>query len=318
MYYMIKIFHVTVFLIIANVCLNAQQFNALEQATSEHITIEGSNVSMIPPPEFAPSENFKGFQNPEDPYSMIMLLEIPGPYEEISTGFNEEKLKEQNMTLLSKKEIIINDTPGLFIELDQEASGITFSKYLIIYGKEATTLINGVYLKENKEVGNLIKEAMLSTYIDNSLSVDKRVVLKYNIDESAGNMKFNAVMGNSIMFNRDGKIPTESKDGLSLIVDESYAEVDIKDKKVFCLGRLRNMPGSYAPITQKGIKEIEINGFEGFELFGKNNENKKEEVYQVVLFKEGGGYYLFFASYLRDGGQSLEDVKKVIATFEVK
>lgn len=45
---------------------------------------------MIPPISFKPSSNFKGFQDPEDPTSMIMTMEIPGPFAEATKGFNSE------------------------------------------------------------------------------------------------------------------------------------------------------------------------------------------------------------------------------------
>jgi len=296
----------------------AQEFNGLKAPSPKHLLIDGTNVNMIPPEGFLPSENFKGFQNPEDPYSMIMLMEIPGPYEEVSAGFSEENLIKQGMTLLSKKDILINQQSGMFLELDQEASGIIFSKYILVYGHESTTLINGVYLKESKDTKILIKDAMLSTFIDNAVEVDPRGALKYTLDETVAALKFNAVMGNSSLFNRDGKIPTESADKLSLIIDESFANAEIKDHKVFCLGRLREAPGDYSLITQKGINEIEIAGLKGYELYGKSAENVKEEVYQAVVFKEEGGYFIFFASYIRGKGQSAEDVKKMIRTFELK
>lgn len=313
-----KIYHLFILLVLLSTGLFAQDFNALKAPTQDHLLINGTNVNMIPPEGFLPSENFKGFQNPEDPYSMIMLMEIPGPFEEVSAGFSEENLTNQGMTLLSKKDIIINQKSGLFLELDQNASGVVFSKYILVYGQESTTLINGVFLKESADLKVQMKDAMLSTFIDNSIEVDPRAALNYTLDETVSDLQFNAVMGNSSLFNRDGKIPTESADNLSLIIDESYADAAIKDQKVFCIGRLREAPGDYSVITQKGIKDIEIAGMKGYELYGKSADNVKEEVYQAIIFKNDGGYFIFFASYLRGKGQTVDDVKKMIETFKLK
>ena len=298
--------------------LFAQNFNNIEEATAEHMTIEGSNVKMIPPTGYAQSENFMGFQNPEDAYSMIMLMEIPGPFDEVATGFNEEMLSQKGMTLVSKKKITINEMPGLFLMLDQAAGDLTYSKYLLIYGKEATTLINGVYLKEEKETGNLIKDAMLSTFIDDSISADPRAALKYDVDESVADLQIHAVVGNSMLLNRDGKIPTESKDKLTLIIDESFENPMVANKKVFCLNRLKETPDDFTFNAKKGINEIEYAGIEGFEIFGKHDVNVKEEMYQAVLFKENGGYYIVVGTYIRGNAETLNSIKKVMDTFVVK
>ena len=58
------------------------------EKTKNHQQINGTNIFMVPPDSYSASNNFKGFQNPLDPTSMIMIIEIPGPYSEISNGFN--------------------------------------------------------------------------------------------------------------------------------------------------------------------------------------------------------------------------------------
>ena len=73
---------------------------------------------MIPPVLFQSSINFKGFQNPIDQTSMIMTMEIPGPYSEVIKGFNFEMLKTRGMELKTKKEIKVANFNGLLIELD--------------------------------------------------------------------------------------------------------------------------------------------------------------------------------------------------------
>lgn len=79
-------------LLLALTCIG-QSFPA--SPTVEHQLIEGTNVYLIPPQTFSPSDNFKGFQDPSDPYSMLMLMEIPGPFSEASEGFNTEILEKK-------------------------------------------------------------------------------------------------------------------------------------------------------------------------------------------------------------------------------
>jgi len=172
------------------------------EKSENHIQIEGTNIFMIPPISFNPSSNFKGFQNPNDQTSMILTMEIPGPYSEVSKGFNSERLNARGMELKSKKEIKVADFTGLYIELDQSANGMTFSKHILIYGNEkSSTLINGVSLKDSLQLGEKIKESLLTTYVDSQLKSNPRKALNYSLNESVGSMKFKAVIGNGMLFN---------------------------------------------------------------------------------------------------------------------
>jgi hypothetical protein len=274
---------------------------------------------MVPPDSYSASNNFKGFQNPLDPTSMIMIVEIPGPYSEISKGFNFEMLKSKGMELKAKKETNISDFKALLIELDQPANGMIFSKHILIYGNEkTTTLINGIYSKDSLQLGEKIKQSVLSTFIDSNLKSDPRASLSYSLNENTGALKFKAVMGNGMLFNRDLKTPTESIDKAALLVDKSFLAIEIENKKLFCISRLKKYQDDYSVIPSKGINEVEIDNLKGYELFAKNNDKVDEEMYQVILFDEGGGYFLFVGTYLPNSHQAIVDIKNIIKTFKRK
>jgi len=290
-----------------------------EEKSENHIQIKGTNIFMVPPTSFEFSNNFKGFQNPNDQTSMIMTMEIPGPYSEVSKGFNSEILQKQGMELKTKKEIKVAEFDGILIELDQSANGMTFSKQIIVYGNEkSSTLINGVYLKDSIQTGKKIKESILTTFVDSKTESNPREALNYSLNENVGSLKFKAVMGNGMLFNRDLKTPTESEDKATLLTDKSFANVEIKNEKLFCISRLKKYPDDYSVIPSKGINEIEIDNLKGFELFAKNNDKENEEMYQVILFDQNGGYYLFIGTYVTGSENAISDIKSVIQTFKRK
>lgn len=290
-----------------------------KQKTNEHQQIKGTNIYIVPPLSFELSNNFKGFQNPKDQTSMIMTMEIPGPYSEVTKGFNSDMLKAKGMELKSKKEIRVAEFKGLFIELDQPANGTVFSKQILIYGNEkSTTLINGIYLKDSLLLGEKIKQSVLTTFVESDFKINPREALNYSLDENVGFLKFNWVMGNGMLFNRDLKTPTESADKATLLTDKSFAKVEIENKKIFCISRLKKYPEDFSMISAKGINEIEINNLKGFELFAKNNDKKNEEMYQVILFDNNGGYYLFVGTYVKGSDNAITDIKKIILTFRRK
>jgi hypothetical protein len=284
-----------------------------------HIQIKGTNIFMVPPTSFESSSNFKGFQNPNDQTSMIMAMEIPGPYSEVSKGFNSEMMQKQGMELKTKKEIKVAEFDGLLLELDQSANGMVFSKQIIIYGNEkSSTLINGVYLKDSLQLGEKIKKSILTTFVDSKIESNPRKALNYSLDENIASLKFKAVIGNGMLFNRDLKTPTESVDKATLLTDKSFAKVEIKNEKLFCISRLKKYPDDYSVIPSKGINNIEIDNLKGFELFAKNNDKENEEMYQVILFDKDGGYYLFIGTYVTGSDKAISDIKNVIQTFKRK
>lgn len=287
--------------------------------TENHILIPGTNISMVPPKSFLLSGNFKGFQNPADQTSMIMVMEIPGPFSEVVKGFNAEMLQSKGMDLKAKKAIKVAGHEGFLIELNQEANGMAFSKHILVYGDEKSTMfINATYLKDSLELGKKMMESILTTIVDNKMNINPREALDYSLNEKVGLLQFKSVIGNGMLFNRDLKTPTESADKATLLTDKSFAKVKINNKKQFCISRVINYPGDFSVIPAKGINEIEVDDLKGFELYANNNETSNEEMYQVILFDIDGGYYLFIGSYLSGSKDAPNDIKKIISTFKRK
>ena len=307
----------TALLLVISCIGSGQEFP--KQKSDKHVLIKGTNIFMIPPELFQASTNFKGFQNPVDQTSMVITMEIPGPYSEVSKGFTSDMLQTQGMELRVRKEIQVANFNGLLVELDQKANGLTFSKHILIYGDEkSTTLINGVYLMDSVLLGKQIKESILTTFVDTELKSNARETLDYNINESVGSLKFHSVIGNGMLFNRDLRTPTQSIDKATLFTDKSFANIEIEDKKIFCISRVKKYPDDYSIIPGKGINEIEIDSLKGFELFAKNNKDDTEEMYQVILFDIKGGYYLFVGTYLKGSATAVNDIKNIIKTFNRK
>lgn len=296
-----------------------QEIIFADTITQHHILVNGTNISMIPPESFKQSDNFKGFQNPEDQTSMIMLMEIPGPFSEVGKAFNGKMLKTKGMKLLNKQEIKIASYDGYLIDLTQNVNGLTYSKNILVFGNETfSTMVNGIYLLDSIKLEEKIKASVLTTFVDFNLQAEPRKALDYTIDESVGKMQFKSVIGNGMLLNRDLKTPTESKDKATLITDKSFEKPDIQNKKVFCMSRLKKYPDDYSLIIEQGINEIQLDGLNGYELFAKNNDAENEELYQVILFNDDGGYFLFVGTYLKGSETAVEDIKRIIKTFKRK
>ena len=300
-------------LLVLSVPVFAQSLNEHEAPTAEHQLISGTKVYMVPPAGFELTEQFKGFQNPTDATSMIMVVSIPGPFDQITAGFAEEAMAERGMKLLDKKKTTVNGKEGLLVEMDQDANGMTFTKSILIYGDAAeTTMVNGVALKDSIALFKRIKESVHSTFFSEEMEADPRAELAFEVDETAGNLQFVSVMGNAIMLNRDGEIPTQSEDKLNIIIDRSYADQDFADRKAFVIKRFGQFPGGYEMASGSSPQEITLAGMDGYELLAVEAE---EELHLIILFDEKGGYFVIAGMYPPDSEQAKTDFKAIVATF---
>lgn len=299
--------------------LPAQSLNDFIKATDNHQLIEGTNAYLVPPAGFIVSENFKGFQNPDDPTSMIMLMEVPGPISEVTGGFTAEAMATRGMELLRKDSIKVGALTGFLIEMNQSANGMTFTKTLVVYGnEEASSLINGISLKDSVQLTEQIGQSIKSLFVNEELTVDPRAGLSFTLNEIAGELKFVSVVGNAILLNRTGTIDADNHDPLSLIVDKAFQLVDISDQEAFCLSRLEQYPEPYKLRKGKKLVPVKLAGLEGYELYATNEENRDESIYQLVLFPENGGYFLFLGDYPTEDKKALKQIKKVVETFRIK
>lgn len=289
------------------------------EISKKHIQVSGTNIFMIPPNQFSLSTNFKGFQNPNDLSSMIMILEIPGPFLEVTKGYNSETLINYGIKLNDKKIIKFFKYDALFIQLDQDVNGTIFSKHILVYGDEKSSIIiNGSFLKDSKELGDQIKQSILTVVIDSELDYNDREQLNYSVDESVGFLKLKAVIENQMLFNRDLKTPTESDDEATLMTSKCYYDIKSTHKELFCISNLKKYPEEYSLIDDKGVNEIEIANLKGFELYAKNNNVENKEMYQVILFDSDGFCYILAGTYKFNSKQAILDLQKIIDTFHIK
>lgn len=301
-------------LLIFTTLLTSLSLNLMSQEENQQ-QVPGTNVYMEVPEGFTLSENFKGFNKSSDPYSMIMLTEFPGPFREISKGFIEETMVPKGMTLLLKEERNVGKDDGFYIEMLHEAAGEIFKKAVLIYGNNnKTTIINGMCLSEDENTYTSLSQSIKNAYINTELLIDNRTELGFSVNEEGLDLQFISVVANGMLFNRDGLSPTESSDKLNIIVDKSYADVEIVNRMDFCLERLGQFRGSFQFDEEIGINEIEIDNISGLTLKAQSEEGEILE--QIILFIPEGGYYIFAAFYQGEGSKANEDFMQLINTFK--
>jgi hypothetical protein len=146
--------------------------------------------------------------------------------------------------------------------------------------------------------------------------VDARGELDFTVSEEGINLQFISVVGNGMLLNRDGLMPTESNDQLNIIIDKSFAEVEADDPELFSLKRLAQFPGNYIYDEEDGIDTIIIDGLEGTSLQAVSDEG--EAIRMVILFIPEGGYYIYGALYKVGAKSAIDDADQLLKTFKRK
>ncbi|MEO0899894.1 MAG: hypothetical protein AAFY71_26005 [Bacteroidota bacterium] len=296
--------------------LIGQSFGVL---TPAHQQVPGTNIFINPPSGFAPSSNFKGFQDYSKPGTAIMINSLPAPMSQVAKGFTAEMLATRAMTLIQKTVISINGIDQYFVQLEQEANGIVFSKTILLFGDEnKTVIINGICPKDSTRLIKEIATSVRTTHVKEDIDSDPRAALDFTLDEKVGNLQFISVLGNGMLFNRDKKMPTESPDRVNFIVDRSYNQEVISDQQAFCKRRLSSYPDPFVMDTNYGLKAVKLDGLSGYELYGTNSNKPEEAFYQLILFPSKGGYYIFLGTFKKGIAQAKQDILKVVATFKRK
>lgn len=287
--------------------------------TEAHVPIEGTKISLVPPVNFTVAANFAGFQQNSTGAS-IMIVDVPAPFSEIMTAFTKEGLQTQGMELLEKEELIINTNSALLVKGEQEAYGNAYAKYTLAFGSEKESiLINGTYLKSNEaDLATAIKKSLLSVIYDAEKEINPFDTIDFEISTEGTAMGFAKSVGPSLLFNREGTIPSTAPDKAIFIVAKSFSELEILDKKTYAENRIKQNPILIDTITSN--IPIEIDGLKGFETIAQGRTKTKNiptEVYQVMLFSDSL-YYILLGSSEADYEKNLTAFKTIAKTFKRK
>ena len=180
----------------------------------ERVRIDGTALTIVPPPGFAPAERFRGLEHVTQPWSSIMAVEMPAPYAEATAGFDEGPLAGRGLELLGRDPITVSEVRGLRLDLAQEAMGMRFRKTVLAFGdRHATTIVTATWLESDgaddpygPDLGPAMAASLASLELDLTVAADPRGALDFTVDETAGHLRVAAVPGTSILLNRHGRI----------------------------------------------------------------------------------------------------------------
>jgi len=311
----------TTFLVIVGILLlspSVGQNNIENKLTAGHISVSGTKISLIPPQGFIKAPNFLGLQQTESG-SSIMIVDIPGPFSETSKGLTKEGFLSKGIEAKEIQNMTLNGLPAILVVGEQNAYGNIYSKFVLAFGTDKETiLINGAAPKNLEDIGKLVKASILSAFYEADKKINPFETVDFELDVSGSKLKFAKSISNSLLFTADGEVPTKSPNKITLIATKSFSAVDIKDKKLFALNRLKQMPIDLDNVESNS--EITIDGVSGYAIVARAKDKKTgdfEKVYQVMLFSDNL-YYLLVGSTNDKTEKDITELKQVVSTFKRK
>lgn len=308
------------FIALISIHVTVAQKEITTTKTADHIQVPGTKFFLIPPPDFTNATNFQGFQQMHSG-SSIMVMEVPGPFSEASTGFTAEALKTKGVILKKKEVLKINGFEGMLIRAEQFANGIDYFKYILTFGNEQTSyMLMATFPQKVKFLEKEMLESLYSVVYEAELTVDPLSAISFSIDTEGTKLQFAKSISGMLSYTVDGKLPTASDDKTNFIVGISYASVQSIDKKLTALNRVKQLPYNDLKIADNGVSEIEIDGISGYEIVAEGTNSvtgAKDLVYQVMLFSDNG-YYMLVGIAKADFETNLVLFKQIAKTFERK
>jgi len=193
--------------------------------------VPGTRVSIEPPTGFEQAKQFPGYVL-RDTGSSIMITEIPAPFLEISKGFNSRT--PQGMALISKDVVNIDGYEALLLNVDQNAYGMRFEKWIVVFGNEKeTVMITAAFPKGKNELSDTLKQAVLSAQWNPNAKVDFFEGLTFKVAEYGG-FKIANKVGNNLTLTFGGAFPVKNEDDPVIVVGALLIDSKmITDRKQF-------------------------------------------------------------------------------------
>ncbi len=193
-------------------------------ATAEPVFVPGSQVGLVPPPGFIPSDTFKGFSSPQESGS-ILIAELPAQaYDQVS-GVSDAMWATKGITVQSRTVLSIDGARAVLIKGRQNYSGIALKKWMMIIGFDDLTAMVTAQIPATvaKERQAAIESSLGTIQLRAALSLDQKLAaLPFSIGATDTMRVTNVLAGNTILLTRGPKNIVEGAEQPMLIIARSF------------------------------------------------------------------------------------------------
>lgn len=289
--------------------------------TENHIEIPGTKLLMIKPDStFTIAKEYTGLTN-KQLSAGINITELPMSFGAVLPMFSkdipsklilEKDLKMNGYNAKLYKTITTNTS---LLNPDKEGSLIVF--WLLIYGNENICFTVAATYPTSKDnaLSDKIQTSLLSFIYLKDKVVDPLEGLVFKINLNNAPLKFaTTLLQTGVIFNTDGKFPSDAADRTSFSVMILPIEIDAKEQKEMAIKTVKNYNDK--GVTLKEVNPITLDGLHGYEVIGYEKKNGKDVIlnYAVTLFDKERYFILHGLS----EKNYLDMFKKISRTFVLK
>ncbi|MBC8104014.1 MAG: hypothetical protein H7Z41_15685 [Cytophagales bacterium] len=258
----------------------------------KYVAFPNAGVRLVQPSGFTPATSFDGFEHKTG--ASVVVMRIPGPYAEVTRGFDTAALKARGITLVTKEDMKIDGLSGVLLNVTQEAHDIVFAKWIAAFGDPSQTiLVTASFPQEQtRSLSARLKASVLSARRDKKVGAKPGADITFTLTPST-KLKPASGLGKMLLFTKEGIVPAKNPSDPLFVATPSLGDPPVADRGEYALNRLRQT--AHTTVTKiTSNQPIGIDDMDGFEIIAEAKDTTSGlplTLYQVMLFEEDS-YFL--------------------------
>jgi hypothetical protein len=287
-----------------------------QAAPVKKFSVSAAGVKLVKPKGFEPAERFHGFRD-LGRRSSVMVMNIPGPFAEVTKGLTTQGLASRGMKLLSTRKLKIGGADALLLSVSQVIAApekTEYRKWMLVFGDgKRTSMVTAAFPASfADELSEPLKACVLSAERIAVGGSDPDFTI-----QPAGKMKRGKHIGGALKALAFGlRAEGKGKPGEPMLIAmRSFLRDPIGKQREFALKRLHQTPQFEKIVKVLWTRPIEVDGLAGFESLADSTHTEPDlpmKVYQVMLFTDTG-YILIRGSVRKEQGEEFLPVFQKMA-----
>ena len=299
--------------------------------TAQHVFAPGAKVAIIPPSGSRTSQKVMGFEL-ASAEATISFSERAGSYDTSIGGYTKEYFGNRGYTLQDTTNVVLNGQQARLLKLlyVDDKEGKEFGVWMLLLGDSKRTItLEGRYPKQSTSVGDAIKRALLSSFLE--VGQPENAPGLFSVSTQGTDFRFAEDIAGVRYYTTDGQpAPTPIKRAV-FSVGKRKTSVEDKEKRLAYSMELltANLDSksfviqSQNPITLAGLQGYEITcSVDGARIkSGGGGFSKarvlKGAIYQVTLFDASGAVYIMQGVAVREAMNYMSQFKSIAASLKL-
>lgn len=280
-------------------------------------TVAGTHVALVPPPGFAPSPRFSGFEHPDTHASILVVEMPPNAYAGVAAAFTPEVLATRGMTAAEQSRLTDLAQDNILVQATQTVGSLTVRKLLLLVAGDAVTvLVNGNVPIATEQPGDV--DALLAAYRTLEIRAEAApMALPFRLGYRGGFREHRRLAGQTVLYADTTQEADLTPTTPVFIVAPSLGNPVIADVKTAA----RRLFDAIDAVRGQVVTEetaLMVDGLAGWEMLGAGAEASTGApalLYQALLLDQGRYFRLVGTAPLADIETYAADFKRITRSF---